>query len=94
MKSGESLAVWTIKGTSIPDNGTRVVCQQSNNPEKRSAVLHVYGKDFNHLKTWYSGINKSKLFVHLNVRKAVVFFLSLTGFGIFIKNKNKFEKNK
>lgn len=47
MKSGESLAVWTIKGTSIPDNGTRVVCQQSNNPQKRSAVLHVYDNGLN-----------------------------------------------
>lgn len=47
MKSGESLAIWTIKGTSIPDNGTRVICQQSNNPEKRSAVLHVYDNGIN-----------------------------------------------
>lgn len=48
MKSGESLAVWTIKGTSFHDNGTRVVCQQSHNPEKRSAVLHVYDNGLNH----------------------------------------------
>lgn len=47
MKSGQSLAVWTIKGTSFPDNGTRVVCQQSHNPEKRSAVLQVYDNGLN-----------------------------------------------
>ncbi|CAJ1062042.1 uncharacterized protein LOC117823261 [Xyrichtys novacula] len=48
MKKGESLAVWTIKGTSYSDNGTRVECQQSNNPEKRSAVLHVYDSGINY----------------------------------------------
>lgn len=42
MKKEESLAVWTIKGTSFSDNGTRVVCQQSNNPDAPAAVLHVY----------------------------------------------------
>ncbi|XP_074540182.1 uncharacterized protein LOC141801137 [Halichoeres trimaculatus] len=47
IKSGVSLAVWTIKGTSIPDNGTRVICQQSNNPEKHSAVLHLYDNGLN-----------------------------------------------
>lgn len=40
-KDGESLAVWTIKGTSYSDNGTRVECQQLNNPENQEAFLHV-----------------------------------------------------
>lgn len=40
--NGESLAVWTLKGTSFSDNGTRVVCQQSKNPDAPAAVLHVY----------------------------------------------------
>ncbi|CAK6954310.1 uncharacterized protein LOC122987871 [Scomber scombrus] len=42
MKKGQSLAVWTLKGTSFSDNGTKVVCQQSNNPDAPDAVLHVY----------------------------------------------------
>lgn len=42
MKKGESLAVWTLKGTSFSDNGTRVVCQQSKNPDEPAAYLHVY----------------------------------------------------
>ncbi|XP_070768758.1 uncharacterized protein [Enoplosus armatus] len=43
MKKGESLAVWTLKGTSFSDNGTRVVCRQSrNNDAPPAAVLHVY----------------------------------------------------
>ncbi|XP_032374091.1 uncharacterized protein LOC116690955 [Etheostoma spectabile] len=42
MKTDESLAVWTLKGTSFSDNGTRVVCQQSNDPDAPAAVLHVY----------------------------------------------------
>ncbi|XP_034731228.1 uncharacterized protein LOC117946875 [Etheostoma cragini] len=42
MKTDESLAVWTLKGISFSDNGTRVVCQQSNNPDAPAAVLHVY----------------------------------------------------
>lgn len=41
-KNGELLAVWTLRGTSFPDNGTRVVCRQSKNPEAPSAVLIVY----------------------------------------------------
>ncbi|KAK1895665.1 Basement membrane-specific heparan sulfate proteoglycan core protein [Dissostichus eleginoides] len=41
-KKGELLAVWTLKGTSYSDNGTRVVCQQPNNPAAPAAVLHVY----------------------------------------------------
>ncbi|TMS11031.1 hypothetical protein E3U43_020024 [Larimichthys crocea] len=41
-KDGELLAVWNLKGTSFSDNGTTVVCQQSNNPEVLVAVLHVY----------------------------------------------------
>lgn len=42
MKDGESLAVWTIKGTSFSDNSTRVVCQQANNSDAPAAILHVY----------------------------------------------------
>ncbi|XP_035506531.1 uncharacterized protein LOC118319693 isoform X1 [Scophthalmus maximus] len=42
MKNGESLAVWTLRGASVSDNGTRVVCQQSNTPDTLVAVLHVY----------------------------------------------------
>lgn len=42
IKDGESLAVWTLKGTAFPDNGTRVICQQENNPKAPSAVLHLY----------------------------------------------------
>lgn len=47
MKKGESLAVWTLKGTSFSDNGTRVVCQHSKNPNAPAAVLHVYDKGTN-----------------------------------------------
>ncbi|XP_023266219.1 uncharacterized protein LOC111658072 [Seriola lalandi dorsalis] len=39
---GESLAVWTLRGTSFSDNGTRVLCQQPRNPDAPAAVLHVY----------------------------------------------------
>ncbi|XP_029361218.1 uncharacterized protein LOC115045595 [Echeneis naucrates] len=42
VEKGESMAVWTLRGTSFPDNGTRVVCQQSNNPDTAAAVLRVY----------------------------------------------------
>nr|XP_046256562.1 uncharacterized protein LOC124065331 [Scatophagus argus]XP_046256564.1 uncharacterized protein LOC124065331 [Scatophagus argus] len=42
MKKGESLAVLTLRGTSFSDNSTRVVCQQSKNPDAPAAVLHVY----------------------------------------------------
>ncbi|XP_049902565.1 uncharacterized protein LOC126391704 [Epinephelus moara] len=42
VKNGELLAVWTLKGTSFSDNGTKVVCQQSRNPSAVVAVLHVY----------------------------------------------------
>ncbi|KAK9513402.1 hypothetical protein VZT92_026939 [Zoarces viviparus] len=42
MKNGESLAVWTLRGTSFSDNGTRVVCQQPENPNAAAAVLYVY----------------------------------------------------
>ncbi|XP_044062582.1 uncharacterized protein LOC122881017 [Siniperca chuatsi] len=42
MKKEESLAVWTLKGTTFSDNSTRVVCQQSKNPDAPAAVLHVY----------------------------------------------------
>lgn len=42
IKKGELLAVWTLKGTSFSDNGTRVMCQQSKNPDAPAAVLHVY----------------------------------------------------
>lgn len=49
IKDGESLAVWTLKGTAFPDNGTRVICQQENNPKAPSAVLHLYGNAQNYL---------------------------------------------
>ncbi|XP_069549106.1 uncharacterized protein [Brachyistius frenatus] len=42
MKRGESVAVWTLRGTSFSDNGTRVICQQPKNPNAPAAVLHVY----------------------------------------------------
>ncbi|XP_072250836.1 uncharacterized protein [Leuresthes tenuis] len=42
VRNGETVAVWTLKGTSFSDNGTRVVCQQPKNPEAPAAVLHVY----------------------------------------------------
>lgn len=51
-KKGESLAVWTLKGTSYSDNGTRVVCQQPNNPAAPAAVLQVYGEDTTNA-IWY-----------------------------------------
>ncbi|XP_026229297.1 uncharacterized protein LOC113171132 [Anabas testudineus] len=45
MKNGESLAVWILNRTSISDNGSRVVCQQPNNPKAHSAVLHVNAEE-------------------------------------------------
>ncbi|XP_062255565.1 uncharacterized protein LOC133965165 [Platichthys flesus] len=42
VKDGESLAVWALRGTSFSDNGTRVVCKQSADPDSLAAVLHVY----------------------------------------------------
>lgn len=48
MTKGRSEAVWTIRGTSFHDNGTRVVCQQSNNPNVLVAVLHVYDNGISH----------------------------------------------
>ncbi|XP_041842837.1 uncharacterized protein LOC121641045 [Melanotaenia boesemani] len=45
MKNGESSAEWTLKGTSLSDNGTKVICQQSKNLEAAAAVLHVYVLD-------------------------------------------------
>lgn len=48
MKKEESLAVWTLKGTSFSDNGTRVVCQQLENPDAPAAVLHVYDNGISH----------------------------------------------
>ncbi|KAG7229460.1 hypothetical protein INR49_012859 [Caranx melampygus] len=44
----ESLAVWTLRGTSYSDNGTRVVCQQSRNPHTTAAVLRVYDNGTNY----------------------------------------------
>lgn len=41
-KNEEVMAVWTIKGTSFSDNGTRVLCQQLNHPDAPPAFLHVY----------------------------------------------------
>lgn len=51
MKNGESLATWTLLGTALPHNGTRVVCQQLSNPRALSAVLHVYGEVLKYSKT-------------------------------------------
>lgn len=47
--TGESLAVWTLKGTSLSDNGTRVRCQQPDNPKAAAAVLFVYDSGTNKL---------------------------------------------
>lgn len=47
-EGGESLAVWTLKGTSYSDNGTRVVCQQLGNPLSTTAVLRVYDNGTNY----------------------------------------------
>lgn len=38
----ELLAAWVLKGASIPDNGTRVVCQSRGHPPAPVAYLHVY----------------------------------------------------
>ncbi|XP_037310322.2 uncharacterized protein LOC119197809 [Pungitius pungitius] len=48
MKNGESLAVWSLKGTSFSDNGARVLCQHPNNPNSAAAVLHVYDNGTRH----------------------------------------------
>lgn len=40
--SDELLAAWVLKGSSIPDNGTRVVCQRKGHPPAPTAHLHVY----------------------------------------------------
>lgn len=45
VKDGELVASWTLKGTSLSDNGTRVTCQGSEGTEAPAAILHVYGKD-------------------------------------------------
>ncbi|XP_013879638.1 uncharacterized protein LOC106528899 [Austrofundulus limnaeus] len=42
VKKGELLAIWTLKGTSLSDNEAKVVCQQPDDPNVNSAVLHVY----------------------------------------------------
>ena len=39
------MASWTLKGTSLSDNGTRVTCQGSKSTEALVAILRVYGKD-------------------------------------------------
>ncbi|CAL1610668.1 unnamed protein product [Knipowitschia caucasica] len=36
------LAGWVLKGTSLPDNGTKVVCQRSGYPAAPTAYLYVY----------------------------------------------------
>ncbi|XP_035020723.1 uncharacterized protein LOC118114382 [Hippoglossus stenolepis] len=48
VKNGESLAVWALRGTSFSDNGTRVVCKQSADPDSLAAVLHVYDDGTNY----------------------------------------------
>ncbi|XP_036930498.1 uncharacterized protein LOC119006172 [Acanthopagrus latus] len=42
MTEEESVAVWTLKGTSFSDNGASFICQQSNNLNATAATLHVY----------------------------------------------------
>ncbi|XP_008322149.1 uncharacterized protein LOC103388773 [Cynoglossus semilaevis] len=42
VKNGELLSVWRLQGTSYSDNGTKVECRQSENPEILIAILHVY----------------------------------------------------
>ncbi|XP_037130699.1 uncharacterized protein LOC119136396 [Syngnathus acus] len=42
IKNGQSLAVWTFKGTSNSDNNTRVVCQLPNNLDRSTATLRIY----------------------------------------------------
>lgn len=43
-KNAELLAVWTLKVTSLPNDGTGVMCQQKGSPEAPTATLHVYSK--------------------------------------------------
>lgn len=43
-KNAELLAVWTLKVTSLPNDGTGVMCQQKGSPEAPTATLHVYNK--------------------------------------------------
>lgn len=38
----ELLAGWALSGTSIPDNGSKVVCQRKGHPAAPAAYLHVY----------------------------------------------------
>ncbi|KAM9805820.1 uncharacterized protein ACBT44_013456 [Syngnathus typhle] len=42
IKNGQSLAVWTFKGTSNSDNNTRVVCQLPNDSGRSTATLRIY----------------------------------------------------
>ncbi|CAG12871.1 unnamed protein product [Tetraodon nigroviridis] len=42
LKNGELMASWTLKGTSLSDNGTRVTCQGSKGAEAPAAILLVY----------------------------------------------------
>ncbi|KAJ0000152.1 hypothetical protein NQD34_011994 [Periophthalmus magnuspinnatus] len=42
VRSKELLAGWVLKGASLPDNGTRVVCQGRGYLATRSAYLYVY----------------------------------------------------
>ncbi|XP_077577088.1 uncharacterized protein LOC144199369 isoform X2 [Stigmatopora nigra] len=42
IKKRQSLAVWTIKGTSNTDNHTKVVCQLPNGGDSFTATLRVY----------------------------------------------------
>ncbi|KAK2844241.1 hypothetical protein Q5P01_010900 [Channa striata] len=48
IRNGESLAVWTLSAATFYDNGTTVVCHQSNNPDAPAAVLRVYIKGNNY----------------------------------------------
>ncbi|XP_061676691.1 uncharacterized protein LOC133501170 [Syngnathoides biaculeatus] len=47
LKQGQSLAVWTIRGTSNSDNNTRAVCQLPNGFGSSTATLRVYDNGMN-----------------------------------------------
>lgn len=74
----ELLAAWILKGTSIPDNGTRVVCQRRGHPAAPAAYLHVHNNG--------SG---NSLLIGLAVGG---FFGVLTVFGLFYLLLTKSER--
>lgn len=46
--TGETVAVWTVKGTSLSDNGTRVLCMQPLDSITLVATLHVFDDRLNY----------------------------------------------